>query len=82
MFSKLLNQSGLWLNSKYLILNFPSQNPVLAIREQPELTLVQDLNSQEIVAKAYYDWWTNNDNKTFDEIKNIDPLENTEYFWH
>lgn len=70
------------INSKYLILNFPSQNPVLAIRGQPELKLVQDLNSQNIAAKAYYDWWINNDNKTFDEFKNIDPLGNTECFWH
>ena len=70
------------INSKYLILNFPSQNPALALRGHPELTLVWNLNSQMVAAKAYYDWWTNNDNKTFDEIKNIDPLGNTEYFWH
>jgi hypothetical protein len=70
------------INSEYLIMRFPSQNPILAIRNSDELAIVSDNESHTTVAKAYYDWWENNRNKDFEEFNSIDPLENTDYKWH
>jgi hypothetical protein len=63
-------------------MRFPSQNPILAYRASQELSLVYSADSQQIAAKAYYDWWENIKHKSFDEFKNIDPLVTTEYKWH
>ncbi|MDX9696494.1 MAG: DUF4943 family protein [Bacteroidales bacterium] len=68
------------INSEYLIMRFPSQNPVL--KDSDGLELVSDSISHKIAADAYYDWWENNKDKDFDDFKNIDPLENTGYGWH
>ena len=70
------------VNSNYLIARFPSQNPVLALRNSSVLVLVSNNTSHSIVAKTYYDWWINNKNKNFNNFKNIDPLEKTDYKWH
>lgn len=70
------------INSKYLIMRFPSQNPILAIKSSKELVLVSGEISHTIAAKAYYDWWENNKNKDYDDFKNVDPLEATDYRWH
>ncbi len=70
------------INSEYLIMRFPSQNPILALRNSVELELISDDASHTIAANAYYDWWENNKNKDFDDFKNVDPLENTDYRWH
>lgn len=70
------------INSEYLILRFPSQNPILALRDSIGFDLVYDEASHEIAAKAYYDWWENNKQKNFNEFKNIDPLTGTKYKWH
>jgi len=70
------------IESEYLIMGFPSQNPILALRDSDELNLVSDDLSHTIAADAYFDWWENNKNKDFDDFKNIDPLEETEYRWH
>jgi len=70
------------INSESLIGRFPSQNPILALRNSAELDLVYDDESQETAAKAYFDWWEENKDKEFDEFKNIDPLIETEYWWH
>lgn len=69
------------INSEYLIMRFPSQNPILALKNVDELSLVSDNLSHTIVAKAYYDWWENNKNKKFDYLS-IDPLQKTNYKWH
>ena len=68
--------------SDLMIFRFPSQNPILALRESAEMQLVYDNSSHEIAAKAYYDWWENNKGKNFNEFKNIDPLAATKYKWH
>ena len=68
------------INSKYLIGRFPSQNPILAKRNSDAFEFVFDYTSQQIAAKAYYDWWFSDEN--YDKIKNIDPLGNTDYMWH
>ena len=70
------------INSKYLIMRFPSQNPILALRDSDELNLVYTDESHQIAAKAYYNWWENNKHKSFNEFKNIDPLKSTNYRWH
>jgi hypothetical protein len=70
------------IDSEYLIGRFPSQNPILAYRDSLELDLVSDNESHIIVAKAYFDWWENNRNKEFDDFKNIDPIDDTDYKWH
>ena len=69
------------INSKYLIMRFPSQNPILALRDSVDLMLVNDDTSHKIAAKAYFDWWENNKNRNFEDFKNIDPLEVTAYKW-
>ena len=70
------------INSEYLIMRFPSQNPILALKDSDELDLVYDNVSHEIAAKAYFDWWENNKNMDFDEFKDINPLTETDYRWH
>ena len=70
------------INSKYLIMRFPSQNPILALRDSVDLMLVNDDTSHKIAAKAYFDWWENNKQKNFGEFKHFDPLVDTKYRWH
>jgi hypothetical protein len=61
---------------------FPSQNPVLKLRNSTTLVLVTDNAAFQIASKAYFDWWEANKSKSFDEFKAIDPLQNTDYKWH
>ena len=68
------------INSKYLIGRFPSQNPILALRDSQELVLVYDTKSQNEAAKAYYDWWYSS--YVLNDKMNIDPLKDTDYRWH
>lgn len=70
------------INSQYLIKRFPSQNPILALRDSDELELVSDNTSHRIAAKSYYDWWNDNTHRDFNDFKNIDPLKDTDYKWH
>jgi len=62
---------------------FPSQNPFIALRNNPS-EWVLDYNNQAygILSQAYFDWWENNKNKDFNQFKSIDPLINTNYIWH
>ena len=70
------------IQSDRLIQRFPSQNPILALRNSTEMKLVIDNPSQEIAAKAYNDWWENNEQKDFNSFKSVDPLAGTSYNWH
>jgi len=70
------------IKSEYLIMRFPSQNPILALRESDELDLIYNNVSHEIAAKSYFNWWENNKYRDFEEFKNIDPLIETDYKWH
>jgi hypothetical protein len=70
------------IESEYLILRFPSQNPILALRTSEELDLVYDEEAQIIAAQAYYDWWYTHSCMNFNDFKNIDPLDKTAYRWH
>ncbi|OFY39148.1 MAG: hypothetical protein A2X18_03775 [Bacteroidetes bacterium GWF2_40_14] len=70
------------IDSKYLFVGFPSQNPVLSLRSATELRMVFDRNAHEAVARAYYNWWQNNRSKGVRRLMEIDPLANTAYQWH
>lgn len=70
------------INSQHLIKRFPSQNPILALRNSAGLILVSDNTSHTIAAKSYFDWWNDNTHRDFNSLKNIDPLDNTDYKWH
>jgi hypothetical protein len=70
------------INSDRLIGRFPSQNPILAIRNSNQLTLVADDRSHSIAANAYYDWWLNIPSNGFAIMKTVDPLAKTDYRWH
>ncbi len=69
------------IDSEYLIGRFPSQNPIVQQREEP-FDLESGNEIQELVSKAYYDWWNENKYKEFSSFCNIDPLLETEYRWH
>lgn len=69
-------------SSKTDMQQFPSQNSILKLRDATSLSLVSDDVSHDIAAKAYYDWWENNKNKNFDDVKDVDPLKDTNYRWH
>ena len=70
------------IDSELLIARFPSQNPILALRNAVELQLVDDSQSRKTASKAYFDWWEDNKIKDFDDFKHIDPLAKTDYRWH
>ena len=69
------------IESEYLIGRFPSQNPVVQQTEEP-YNVERNNEVQDIVANAYKNWWENNKQKSFNEFKAIDPLEDTGYRWH
>jgi len=54
----------------------------LSLTATGELMLVDDNESHETAAKAYFDWWENNKQKDFSEFNFIDPLKDTGYRWH
>ena len=70
------------IKTEHVLGNFPSQNPVLALRNSEGLQLVDNDESHAVAAKAYFDWWNENKHKDFDAFKNIDPLAKTDYRWH
>lgn len=69
------------IDSEYLIGRFPSQNPIVKQRAEP-FNVKLGVEIQEIISSAYYRWWKENENKNFNDFKNIDPLSDTEYKWH
>ena len=73
------------INSTDLFGRWPSQNPILALRESPN-TWVFDKNSHFTAAKAYYNWWNSYPSvgrmKTNSVKMKTDPLKSTKYMWH
>jgi hypothetical protein len=57
---------------------FASGNPILMFKNSGSGTFDSDIAHQAAV-KAYQDWWDSNSN--FQQIKNINPLDNTAYKW-
>jgi hypothetical protein len=70
------------IDSEYLIGRFTSQNPFFRLREPVDFIPVNNEEVYQIASDAYYTWWTNNQDKSVDDIMKIDPLENTLYTWH
>ena len=70
------------INSEFLIGRFPSQNPILNIRDSEFVLIPYNSEAYQILSNAYYAWWTSNKDKTLIEIMKIDPLGNTIYKWH
>ena len=70
------------VKSDYLVMRFPSLNPVLTLKELETFEIVLDKDSQTTIAKAYREWWINHENQNFDDFKHINPLEGTVYKWH
>ena len=68
------------INSEFLVGRFPSQNPILALRNASELELVFDDKSQTEAAKAYYEWWYSA--YLLSDKMRMDPLKDTDYKWH
>jgi hypothetical protein len=58
---------------------FPSQNPILALRDDPSIWFF-DTKSQFEAADAYYDWWMSI-SLFIDKMKR-NPLAKTKYIWH
>ena len=63
-----------------LIMRFPSQNSVLALRETHEFMPVTDEQSHRDASAAYYEWWYSS--SLFSDKMNKDPLTGTKYLWH
>lgn len=70
------------INSEFLLMGFPSQNPILELKEAEGSEFVSADQAQEPVAAAYFDWWESNKNKDFQEFHHIDPLEALDFRWH
>jgi hypothetical protein len=65
--------------SEKLVGRFPSQNPLLSLRENPGIW-VFDVEAQFTAAKAYHNWWYSN--PLFTDKMKTDPLRDTKYKWH
>ena len=70
------------INREFLNGRFPSQNPILNLRDSEFVPIPYNSEAYQILSNAYYTWWTSNKDKTLIEIMEIDPLENTIYKWH
>ncbi len=70
------------IQSDRLVMNFPSQNPVLMKRNSNDLELITDRTAYENASQAYHDWWQANKDKRFSEFNSLDPLASTNYTWH
>jgi hypothetical protein len=71
--------SGSWVGS------FPSQNPILKLRDFSEgLVFVVDEEAHQVASNAYYDWWKSRlaSSASFNAFMQIDPLKDTKYAWH
>lgn len=64
-----------------MIGRFPSQNPIVQKKGEP-FRGANGSETQEIILNAYLDWWSANKGREFDEFKQTNPLEDTEYRWH
>ncbi len=69
------------IGSKYLVMRFPLQNAILALKNS-DFGLVTDDASHESAANAYYLWWESNRRRNFVDFAKVDPLATTNYKWH
>lgn len=69
------------VDSELLTTRFPSLNPTVN-RKDSEFRIEQGNEIQSIISEAYFDWWEENENKDFEDFKDIDPLLETDYYWN
>ena len=65
--------------SDQLITRFPSLNPILVSKLDPSSGDEKEAHGK--AAQAYFDWWEQNQNKSFKALSKIDPLQDTDYQW-
>ena len=78
---KRLKKKGQWLIEHYTSHQLLCCIDSLMLRN-PLLHQSPNREAYDIAAQAYFDQWEENKQKEFDEFKNIDPLEKTNYKWH
>ena len=64
---------------KHPMNRYPSLNPVLKSKDSNEPGQDKNNNSQRIAAMAYYSWW--NTIIPFEQLKSVDPLDQTNLDW-
>ncbi|MCP3933546.1 MAG: DUF4943 domain-containing protein [Bacteroidetes bacterium] len=62
-------------------LDFPSLNPRFGFRNLAMSSLPDQETAQNEVAKSYFLWWSSLNDQPFENYRNIDPMENTQYRW-
>jgi hypothetical protein len=73
------------INSTSWMGSFPSQNPVLQLRDfSAGLVFVDDDEAHRTVSNAYYTWWNSRltSSVSFTVFMQTDPLKDTKYAWH
>jgi hypothetical protein len=67
-------------NGKNLALGrFPSLNPIIGVKGIGSYDTIDNDTIHQATVQAYNNWW--NSNSDFEQIKTINPLENTIYGW-
>jgi hypothetical protein len=66
------------ISTDRLFYRFPSANPILMFKDYNSSVFDEEIAYQTAV-KAYQDWWSSNND--FLQIKNINPLDTTDYKW-
>ena len=66
------------IEDKTAIGRFPSLNPILSLKTAGDNTIDPEI-AHLVAAQAYLDWWNSSDD--FEQIKNINPLDETDYYW-
>lgn len=69
------------IEGENMIGRFPSQNPIVQKKGEP-FQGANGKETQEIISNAYLDWWSANEGREFDDFKQTNPLEDTDYRWH
>jgi hypothetical protein len=73
------------INNKSWAGGFPSQNPILRLRDFSEgLVFVDNEEAHQVASNAYFTWWTSRlyTSVDFNSWLKIDPLVGTKYAWH
>lgn len=60
---------------------FPSLNPKLASNNNRVLEDEERAMAQDAAAAAYQDWWQRSQTLDYNSLMEIDPLQNTDFYW-
>jgi hypothetical protein len=64
----------------YKAKSFPSFVSELHLKTDINILRLTDTQLQEVY-KLYYDWWYTNKGKNFEEFRQINPLQDSDYVW-